>query len=113
MRINSLLQPNLTGKLIKFLFFKTTMTFRSLNPVLTLLACVNNNDMGGIVPLCPLDTMSQMKMCFGIFTRDNPSKHNRGKRTCMHENQPANTTTNNKQQVPLSKARQQNGVLLT
>ena len=46
MHINALLQPNLTGELIKFWFFKTTMTFRRLNPVLTLLACVNNNDVG-------------------------------------------------------------------
>lgn len=44
MHINALLQRNLTGELIKFCFFKTTVTFRRLNPVLTLLACVNNND---------------------------------------------------------------------
>lgn len=46
MHINALLQPNLTGELIKFWFFKTTVTFRSLNPVLTLLACVNNIRVG-------------------------------------------------------------------
>lgn len=46
MHINALLQPDLTGELIKFGFYKTTMTFRSLNPVLTLLACVNNSDVG-------------------------------------------------------------------
>lgn len=77
MHINAMLQPNLTGELIKFWFFKTTMTFRSLNPVLTLLACVNNNGVGESQHCAPLDTSSQMKMCFGIFTRDNQAKHNR------------------------------------
>lgn len=46
MPINALLQPSLTGELIKFCFFKTTVTFSSLNPAPTLLACVNSNDVG-------------------------------------------------------------------
>lgn len=118
MRINSLLQPNLTGELIKFRFLKTTMTFRSLKPVLTLLARVNNNDMGGrgeggIVTLCPLDTSSQMKMCFDIFTQDNPSKHSRERaHACMKISQQMLLIIILiliTQQVPLSKAKQING----
>lgn len=46
MLINAPLQPNMTGELINFGFHKTSVTFGSLNPVLTVLDCVNNNDMG-------------------------------------------------------------------
>lgn len=56
----------------------------------------------------PLDTTSQIKMCFGIFTRDNQSKQ-LGGCTSMHENQPANTNNKSSAGSFQQSSKQQNG----
>lgn len=92
MHINALLQPHLTGELIKFGFHNTTVTFRSLNPVLTLLACVNNNDAGESQHhRNPSTQPAKWRCVLAFFTRDNETENNWGKYTRMHGNEPENT----------------------
>lgn len=68
MHINVPLQPNPTGEHIKFGFYKTSMTFRSLNPVPTLLASVYKNDVKESTQSLPPVTQPAKLKCVLVFS---------------------------------------------